>query len=275
MIEPGIYHNLSFTDYKAIQAVNATALKHIDTPALYRQRELNPEEHQTDAQRFGQAGHARFLQAQDYTRLVSVRPSLDRRTKAGKEEYLAFMEKNEGVIAVTQEEADTIEAMHKAVWADSYTEKFFEGASTELTLVWTDRETNLLCKARLDLYNPSMGQVIDLKTVQLGGASPASFRHQIIKYSWHHQIAFYMAGLEALSLEAKHACFLAVEKEAPYLHSYTRLVDEHLGIAMQTNQERLKKLAHCQQFDRWPGYNDTPIDIDLPTYAIEKELNND
>ena len=93
-------------EYRAAPGVNKSTLWNLRrSPAHYKYFLDNPRE-DTAAYKFGRAVHAAILTPAAYKRDFVVLPeSIDRRTKAGKEEYQAFIEASAGKEILSAEDA--------------------------------------------------------------------------------------------------------------------------------------------------------------------------
>lgn len=86
-----------------------------------------------------------------------------------------------------------------------------EGTEIEKVFTWTDVETELPCKAKVDIvYRNHRGlHVIDLKST--GAKDRATFLGDCVKYEYGRQAAFYLDGTGAETVT-----IYGVQKRAPY-----------------------------------------------------------
>ena len=78
------------SEYRARDGISSTDLKHVaKSPAHFRYWKDHQQE-DTPALLFGRAVHKYALEKDDFFSEFAVAPNIDRRTKAGKEEYAAF-----------------------------------------------------------------------------------------------------------------------------------------------------------------------------------------
>lgn len=145
----------------------------------------------------------------------------------------------------------------------------FEGQS-ELSLVWVDPDTGLLCKARVDRQTGLIpgGAFADVKSTI--DASKDAFALAIYKYWYHTQGAHYLEGAAVLDLPVRHFVNIAVEKEPPYAVGLYRLRED--AILAGANQLRPLKLlyARCLETGKWPAYSEDVEDIALPEWAARR-----
>ena len=87
-------------------------------PAHYYERYLNPAanpQKETPALVIGSAVHCAVLEPEEFGKRYAVGPRVDRRTKAGKEEWEAFLQTSAGFIQLDSETATLCERIMEAV----------------------------------------------------------------------------------------------------------------------------------------------------------------
>jgi hypothetical protein len=134
----------------------------------------------------------------------------------------------------------------------------------EVTIVWKDEITGLLCKMRKDLWAPELATIGDIKSTM--DASKAAFRGQVASLHYHQKAAWYIGGGRAAGLLVDHFTHIAVEKSPPYAVQVFRLHNRALALGAERNAQALARLAGCLKTGVWPAYNDDVQDIDLPEY---------
>lgn len=140
----------------------------------------------------------------------------------------------------------------------------------ELSMLWTDADTDVLCKARWDGYAPELpgGAIVDVKSTR--DASPRSFEKAIFDFGYHRQGALYLEGARARKLPAKHFVLIAVEKKPPYAVGVYRLTEGALQAGMDHIRPLLRLYKDCVERDEWPAYPDEIRDISIPSWAWSK-----
>lgn len=251
-------------DYRRIDAVNWSTLKEIRrSPAHYRHALAAPREDSADM-RFGRAAHAAILEPQRYPLDFLVWPGV-RRGKAWDD----FESSNAGREILTIDEAERVEAIAASVRAHPAAAAILEGASKEYVLRWTDPETGIACKSRLDVCRPLDGAISDLKTCQ--DASDEIFTRSIVSYGYHAQIAFYALGLSEIygePIRPHRLTLIAIEKRAPHAVAVYQFDAASFAAGMAIVRSALRLLAECRAADRWPAYGDDPIPVALPSWAL-------
>lgn len=289
---PGIYEDLSFEDYLAIDAFNQSGcLQLLKCPARYRFDKLNQKT--SDAMEFGHLLHSALLEPQsfcpaimpDYTiGLLDPKTGLPyanpRATKAYKEAVKEFEAKNAGRLIIDAAKNLTINeiALSLNLYPDIQSLLSNPG-KTELTLVWNDSSTGLLCKARIDKAltrtNGEAYYLLDLKTTDSAANTDFSYKAGMLGYDV--QAAHYLAGAEALGLLEEDAEFLhlVIEREAPHLVACYQLQQKDLERGRKLLRKCMEIYKQCLEADSWPGYPDGIQPLNLSKSAhdwAEKQL---
>ena len=241
----GIIDGLPFDEYLQISAASVTAMKAVALcPA-----KLGVEREQTAAMRMGSLTHCAILEPAALERRYAP-TDLDRRgTKAWDAEALAAG----GRELIKRDEWNTALAMRDAVHAHATARELLADAITERTLTWTDPETGVPCKARLDIYSVCPA---DLKTA--ADASPDGWGKAAIKDGYYLQAVHYLEGCRALGLNADGMPFVVVEKSFPHVVEVYELDPRLLDITARRRINYLHAwriaVAARAQGIRLPGY---------------------
>ena len=202
-------------EYRAHPAISRSSLfKILDSPEKFRYEQEHPEE-PTPALRFGQAFHKMALQPEEFWDEFAVRPEMDRRTKAGKEEWAAFTEQNAGKTILSGEELETIQSMCSSLRKNVFASRLLQGAKEE-PFFWTDELTGEACKCRTDCRTEIGGlpMIIDLKST--AKADTDSVMRDAINYGYDMQAAMYREGVQQSTGKEHGFVFIFVEKTPPY-----------------------------------------------------------
>ena len=131
--------------------------------------------------------------------------------------------------------------------------------SREVTAIWQDGLTGILCKARFDALGANAGIIVDIKTTT--DASEDGFTRTIYDRGYHRQAAHYIAGAAALGVTITDYILIAVEKEPPYAVSYNRLTDEAIECGAAELRPLIELYSHCSRANIWPGFGVREIGI--------------
>lgn len=231
---------------------------------------------QTPAMAFGSACHKMILEPAAFGDEYCIAPNIDRRTNAGKAEWKAFLEDNEGKTVVSQADVDDMMAMEAAMEACPLAANLLRGkGQSEVPIFWTDPETGEKCKAKLDMLTKDEDGkyvIIDYKTAK--SAETQRFNHEVFNLGYHFQAGFYTEGLmNALGLDYRpRFVFIAQEKKPPYSVNVIEVTDDVMKIGVAKFHELLQKYADCKSVDMWPGYvDDVPNETQLPGWYMSEE----
>lgn len=303
--QPGAYRDVPEAVYFALPALNASTLKLMGrSPAhcaayLAAQADADHDAAPTAAQYIGRALHAAVLepdrfpidfmcepQPQDHGAMVSqdhykAAAKLLGLKVSGTKAALkaAILEADPaarfwddmlptftaGRVVLKPHEWAMCEAVMASVKGNPRAAKSFSGGENELTLIWHDKRTGALCKARLDYYRPDLGIVFDLKSTIDAREHPV--QRDIEKYSYHVSAAHYMNGLLALNMPAVGFSWVFVEKTAPYAQGLYFAADDMLATGRDLIAYYLADYTECAASDQWPAYDGAFHTIDLPVWA--------
>ncbi len=269
-IKPGIYPGVPFCTYLQWEAVNNTFLTILQTrsPAhavYYRDHPQPP----TLALEQGKILHALSLEPGTFYDKYIVAPKVDKRTKAGKERWAEFVEQSGEKVVVVADDFRLAKIMSEAIQKHPAAKIFLAEGTPEVCMVWFDKKTGILCKARLDYYHRLFNMVIDLKSTR--DASEGAFSRAISTYNYHQQAAFYSDGAATLMEEIQHFLYIAAEKTPPYAVACYQLNDDSIEAGRRAYRRALHKCKQCMDADKWPAYSEDPEMIDIPSYALSKE----
>ena len=247
-------------DYDAINAVNKSTLWWLRKSPAHYQWALKAETPDTPALRLGRAVHAAILEPKKYESDY-VAFAGDRRTKAGKEEYQMLMDSGKEII--TGEDALTVLNMVSALPYRVY--EMIGHADREKVLLWTDPESGVACKGRLDAVRN--GLVIDYKTT--ADASTEAFSREAMRYGYDLQAAMYLTAAELNGYEKCDFVFVAQEKSAPYAVNIIRASEVFIDRGQWIMRDLLQKWKECNDAGDWPGYGENELII--PEWAVIDE----
>lgn len=271
----GIHRGLSNEEYHADRsALSSTALKLIDKKTPYHLRSYldSPPAEPTPALRMGAAVDCLTFEPELFDKQFVVAPkSLNRRTKEGKETWAKLQADKRTLLtdAEHQEALGTAKAIRSnPVWVDlSHT------GEAQLSFVWRDPVTGLLCKCRPDWYDEETQTVIDLKTAR--DADPEKFSKAVADYGYHIQAAFYSDGIRACGKPVKRFIFGVIEKPddrntfeaSPRLMAFYELSIEDIDAGRDSYVSSLAAVNFCMINDEWEGYTNSVIQITRPHWA--------
>jgi exodeoxyribonuclease VIII len=265
--KPGIYADLSFKEYLLIDAVNCSLLKRVySQSALHAMYERDNPSEPTPALLLGEAVHTCILEPERFAKQYCQAPNVGKRSKADKEFWDDWERENPGVTALKEADWLQVLAMSNAVLEHETAGYLLKThGESELTFVWIDDETDLLCKARADRVTTYAARnvIVDLKTTQ--DASPKEFGKSIARFGYDMQAAWYLRGASALGYDDQRFLFVCVEKAPPHAVTVQELDDEGLKVGQRLIQTALDKWHTAIE-------SDDLSDVSYPTHIIKQRL---
>lgn len=249
-------------EYRQAEGVNKSTLWNLrKSPAHYKYFLENQRE-DTVAFAFGRAVHAAILTPSAYKKDFAVLPEgIDRRTKAGKEEYQAFLDASAGKEILTAADAETVKAIVKAFKKNKEAVRLLKGTKREKPLFWTD-DNGILCKCRIDAYRA--GLIVDLKTAQ--DAETETFTREALRYGYDVQAAHYLDAYQHKESSVRPDWyFIVIEKAEPYAINILRADIGFLDYGFIRRQELIEKLKACREEKSYPDYGIN--ELCLPAWA--------
>ena len=241
--EPGVHEGVAFADYCAWRALNASRLKLAAKSMKHYHEFVQPD---TDNLVLGRADHTATLEPDRFPLEFTVWNEGVRRGK----KWEAFAEANSDKSILTQAQYADILKMRDAVRGDAVAGPIVSGPGTaEVSIVWVDEPTGILCKGRLDWIVD--GVIYDLKTAR--DVSPRRFGNSAVEYGYDISAAFYIDAWLAATGEVATIELICVEKSAPWDVVVVPLGDDAIEAGRGKYRKLLNEVARCRQRGEWPG----------------------
>ena len=163
--------------------------------------------------------------------------------------------------------------MSEALRAHGVARDLLRGGLAEETIEWTDADTGLACKGRLDYLRPDL--VIDLKSSR--DPSPERFARDAVKYGYAAQVAFYHdgAGRSKRTDGKRLPCIIAVRAGDDFDVAAFQIEPETFDVGRSIYLSLLRKLAECTAADYWPGVAPELWPLYLPPWAAGEIIATD
>lgn len=272
-MKPGVYENLTFAEYSAIDALNCStivAASRTMDATLY-------EKEDTPGMRLGRAFHAYLLQHNVWERdWVTMPEGMTRRGNAWKD----FQLTNKDREILSSDEFVTIRCMQSSLHSGKYNTALIalKGAQRrELTLVWENKKFGCLCKARLDAILDNI--ILDIKTSTT--ADPERwFRTGLnagIKGHW--QAHWYREGVQALiDPDCKAFYWILFENKEPWGISVVKATPPDQGetdmayLAEQEMEPVIDRYLAAKRSGVFSGRPDRVVSAKIPQYYLKTAL---
>lgn len=235
-------------DYLSYSALKAFA-KSPNHYLQYVQREFV----ETPAMIQGSALHCLVLEPDEYADRYIVAPQIDRRTKAGKAEWAAFLEAAGDKTVLTADQAEAVFKMADAITSHRKATYLLKGKHMETPVA--GNICGIDFRGIVDAWDEH--DVIDIKTTN--DASPEGFRRAASNFDYHLQAAIYMR-----ITRRQNYFWIAVETAAPYNVAIYEPTQESLEAADAYLQQLV---ASFMAWDGEPvGYGENIYELDLPPW---------
>ena len=262
--ENGVHH-ITNDEYHDSQGISRSALWTFNrTPALYWHQYINPDyvkPEQTAPLILGNLVHCIALEPLEFDKQYAVAPQLDKRTKAGKQEWANFQLEADGKTIITHDMAIQADKMADRLAMNDTFRAMITDAKIEQSIYFTHERTGLQCKVRPDIWTGNI--VGDLKTTD--NASPREFQASAFKYGYYLQAGMISEALRSLGDKMSNFVFAAVEKKEPHLEALYPLDQDALDYGINLFNKLMDDFAECLLKDEWPGYGIQSLTI--PSYA--------
>jgi exodeoxyribonuclease VIII len=266
-LEEGIYSRSQLpieAYHNELRAVSKSGLNAFDeAPAVYESRYiLGIGKKQTSSLALGKATHA--LLDGSFKEDYAIGPEV--KTRSAKE-WKEFVAANPGKICLKPSEVAEALDMANAILNHNLFQGYLSaGGDFELTFVWRDPATGVLCKARPDFITSDRRTVVDFKTA----ASVKHFKFQSAAYEYRYEVsaAFTLEGVTAVTgIEPERYVFFVVQSAPPYLVAAYEATIEDLECGNLFLCRTLPAFRQCKDTGIWPGLPEEIRPLGPPAHA--------
>ena len=209
----GFYPNIPFDVYCKLRAVNASTLKNMGVSPKHFKHAYDVKSKDSDAFKLGRHVHSAVFERENFEKEYTVAPEFTGKTKDGKDSSRSaeaielkkkWYDENKDKTIITIDEKEEAETIRDAVYNHTEAKRLLELTSyNELTFVWKDEKTGLLCKGRLDRFlnlkmnGESVPAILDLKTIGKV-ATERNISRAVEDNKYYFSMQFYCRGLQTL-----------------------------------------------------------------------------
>lgn len=272
--EPGLYLELSFPEYLAIDAASSHLLAKFERSAAHARADMLAPDDPSQGMIVGTAFHSAILEPASFSKRFVIHPEIngaraDKRTKAGKIAWAEHEDKNKDRETLSRKEYESALKAQAAAWAHPVASVLLGGkGSNELSVVWTDKETGERCKARPDRVTEFEGwtTIVDIKKTR--DAQRWRFESDTARFRYHLQAATYLEALRRSfddDIERRHV-ILAIEENNPWGIGVFELDDIALESGLSDFHSYLRSYHRAKESGEWPGYEPSVQTITIPKY---------
>lgn len=243
-------------------------------PEYYLWKTTHPQEPSDDLV-FGQALHKFVLENADFEKEFVVAPNIDKRTKAGKEEWENFLTTVGDRQVISQDQFTTLQAMSEAINANKYAVALLQGTH-EQSMYAIDELTGENIKTRPDCLRMVGDRLVltDLKSCR--SALTEDVTRDVVKF--HYDIQAYMYCMNAskilnVPMESIDFCFIFCAKTEPYLINIMQADRYILERGEMLFRRFIGEYHECKQSGEFWGLNGKYgiiNNLSLPTWLIKE-----
>jgi len=279
-----LIEKMSNEEYHSRPEFSSSQLKDMlrSSAHFYSNNILKEVERETKAaMSFGTLAHTLFLEPEQFEHEFIIAPKFDRRTKAGKEEALAWEHANQGKILV---DAEQVEGAKRIVAnlqkLSSYADMQNNYGMAEASIFFTDPIYGLELRIRPDWHIAPCkafpnGLILDLKTTT--DARAHAFSKKCSDFGYDLSAVMYREGFQQYyQTEDKPPFILLVaESSIPYNVKQYKAADLFLSVGESRYNKAKELLAESLLINEWDGYSLEMEDLFLPQYMTKQALEND
>ena len=237
---------MTYADYAAIPAINATAIKAGRTSMLHMRHSLTgPEREETPALRLGRLVHAAILEPDVLLPTLAVYDG----NKQGNK-WRDYQAANAGREIVTRAEAAAIGAISATVHGNERAAWLLSRTRHEAVLTWTGDKYGA-AKARLD--GLAADAIVEVKTTR--AQTERQFAGQFCGLGYDLQVGWYAEGV-CRTTGAQHSppCWLiVVSSVAPYWCQVVRCADQDVERWRGAAVEIAAQYRECESAGKFDG----------------------
>jgi len=271
--DPGIYHGIANSIYRAWPYLSYSALKKVDiSPEQYAYDKEHPKP-PSKAMMLGSAVDCIALTPDLTTLEIAITPDCSKRGKDNVAIWEKWFAENDGKVHLSRDDFVRAKLMAARALRHREAAKLFAEGEAQVCIVWDDAETGIRLKCRIDWVAEDM--LVDLKTcgVALSGKHKVDadeFARQLDYYGYHLQAALYSDAFHAATGERRQWTWVVVSSEPPhrvkvYFPNATTLVAGRMAYRRALYSSRT-----CVREDSWVD-RQIAEPISLPAFRLRAE----
>ena len=275
-MKPKIYRGMPFDEYRQLPGVNKSLLFPGLRSMAHLKAKMDAPPEDTEALAIGSAFHCLTTEPDTFSDMFAVGGPINPKTgRVYGYDTKAFAEwaEQQGKPVLTTEQYQAVVAMAASVREHPRAAAILAcPGDVELAIQWTDAETGVLCKCRLDYFvcDQDPPAIADLKSCQ--DARPKAFSRSVLDYGYHIQAAMYSDAVFAAFGKMPVFLFICCEKEPPYAVQVYHLSDRAIIKGRQQYRSLLAAYKRASETGTWAAYSPEIVEIDLPEWAVGEEV---
>lgn len=263
----GFYYDLSFEEYAADPALNASKIVNMRRSAMYYKHMLDNPSPETPALALGKITHRMILEPDTVGEIVVWGKEDWQKVRNGKK-WEDFQAEHEGKTILTSKDYDAVLSMSGYALDNKPIRHYaYAPGRTEVSMFWVHPGTGKRYKARLDklIVDGDKRCIPDLKTTR--DSRPWKFGMQAHSLGYVIKMAHYWNGYRILTGIEPAMKFLAIESKAPHESVVYDIPRDLIVSGLEELDELIWKIAECEKTNTWPPQEQYEVELTLPAFA--------
>lgn len=198
---PGVYPDIGHDTYHRIDAASASVLKKFNQSGMHGAMALDERTEPTRNMLLGTALHTRVLEPERYERDAILTDLAD---NCVYHKHAKAQRENPGKIILHKGWPDLIERLAQRIIEHPKARPLLQhqGTKREVGLIWEEQTTlddgtvvSVPCKALLDMMNPALGIIPDLKFTNEQNQNPHKWKNHFYDMGYHRSFGWYLRGM--------------------------------------------------------------------------------
>ena len=249
-------------------ALSKGGLDRLNRSVLHYNEQKVERSEPTPAMAVGTAFHANTLEPDRFCDQVAVAPSVDRRTKKGKQDLEDFALSANGKAVISEQDMERVRDMTAACLAHDSARALLRNGAAENSFFWQIGDT--LCKCRPDYLREDAHVIVDLKSTT--DASFKAFQRSCVNYRYYVQAAWYIDGVNDVLGAGTVDSFviIAVESAPPYgvaVYAFDEIAVDVGRRQAAADMQKLLDYNAQPEAERYAGYDRSIQEMYLPSWV--------
>lgn len=271
--KPGLYPGISRADYDSVIALNQSSIKLIEERHVRAAwTRLHHPDDPSQAMIEGQAFHAMLLEPSEYAKRFAAYPKIDKRSKAGKDEWAAWEAANTGKWHLSIEKMLELQSQVEALLRHPVVARWVDKAvHHEFAVFWNHPVYGFPCKALVDAVSRDEGRtwVWDAKTTR--DATPEFWRRELANRNYLVQAAWTLDGLNQIAEADREFAFVVLETSGYMDVAIYECGPLTLFEARHRIDKACRKWARALESGVFPGPTTEIQQLEVPRWALTHE----
>lgn len=257
--------NVSWDDYKAIQAINPSTVVHGAKSMRHLLNAWNNPSPSKACLAWGRAIHCLLFEPDQFeSRYAECDVIRNPRHNA----YKDWLADNEGKEALTAKDMTTTLKAAKCFLADPDVQELIAAGMAEVTLLTV--EDGVQCKGRVDFLQTALEVITDLKSTR--NIESRACSRDFYRYQYDVKLGLYQRWVQMLTGRPWPVKVIWIENVEPYDVAVMPIDSAVLDRGARKGLEVIRNVKRCIEAGEWPGVGGEEFLLHTPNWAMDDEL---